>query len=74
VYRRYYERRTIVAPSMIILTGDDTGIEEVVFQGDFEGALKFADTEYEKFHGKKEPDSVCEHRYPHKALTCWYDL
>jgi len=74
VYRRYYERRTIVTPSMTILTSDDTGMEEVVFSGGFEEALRFADAEYEKFHGKKEPDKPCRHSYPQKALTCYYDI
>jgi len=54
VYRFFYTRR----------------IEEVAFEGSFEEALKFADAEYEKWHGKKESDKVCQHRYPYKSLSC----
>jgi hypothetical protein len=51
----------------------DTGEEEVVFSGDFNGALSFANKEREKywgFIGKIEPDIACQHEYP--IIDKWF--
>jgi hypothetical protein len=70
VYRRYFEKRTMLMRNLIVATGDDTGLEQVPFEGTFEEALRFAHTEYEKYHEEIEPDKPCQHEYPNMAITC----
>lgn len=70
VYRRFFQRRVVVAPNLIGVTGDDTGLEEIAFEGEFEDALEFANNEYKRWHGDNEPDKPCQHHYPNQAFTC----
>jgi len=47
--------------------------EEVVFSGDFKGALSFANNERKKYWGsigKIEPDIPCQHEYP--IIDKWF--
>jgi len=72
VYRRFFRRLVTLTPNFIYATGDDTGLEEVAFEGSFEDALEFANNEYERWHGKEhDRDKACQHKYPNQAfITC----
>jgi len=70
VYRRFNKRVVGRIPNGIFITHEDTGIDVVVFEGNFVDALTFADNEYERWHGKKERDKPCQHEYPHRSFLC----
>ena len=72
VYRRFFQRRVVVTADFILATGDDIGLEGVAFEGRFEDALRFADSEYVRWHGSEghDFDKPCEHSYPNIALSC----
>lgn len=74
VYRRFYQRRLVAPhPNIIGVVSHDTGLEEIAFRGTFEEALRFADKEYYKYHGEREPDKPCKHIYPEKSSLCGKD-
>ena len=74
VYRCFSETRLVSRKGLTVITGDDTGQEEIAFKSKNLGeAIYFADGEWNKYHGQeapKEPDKVCQHKYPVKAMFC----
>jgi len=76
VYRRFQQKQIFSINGFTIDTNVETGYEEVAFKSkDLGEAIKFADSEWTRFHGEeKEPDKVCEHKYPVKATFCRGDL
>jgi len=73
IYRRFsrpvefYDKRM----GILVQTSQDLGMEQVIYESEDLGeALAFANGEYLKFHGKKEPDVVCQHKYPHMSSWC----
>jgi len=78
IYRHYYEQHLISRGPVTIITGADTGVEDVAFSSkDLTETIKFADGEWRRFHGEEKwQDQVCKHRPPVVAHNCkkWESL
>jgi len=72
VYRRFFRQQIISRVRVTVITGDDTGIEQVAFRSkELAETLRFIDGEWRRFHGEgKEPDQVCQHKPPVLATFC----
>ena len=70
VYRRYLRRKVVTKPCFMVISSTDMGLEEVMFAGSFSEAMAYGDSEYRKYHGGKEPDKVCQHEWPNRAVSC----
>ena len=71
VYRRFFDKTFVSKKGLSILSGVDTGIENVVFKSEnLEKAIKFASDETRKFHGEKEEDRLCQHKHPIISRLC----
>ena len=72
VYRKFQRRQIFSKKGLTIDTNVETGNEKIAFKSkSLAETIKFADSEWKRFHGKgKEPDKVCEHKYPVKAMFC----
>jgi len=71
VYRRFYQKRLVSRKNVTMVTGDDTGQEEIAFKSSsLEKAIKFACGEYLKYHGDRMGDKVCQHKRPVIASFC----
>lgn len=71
VYRRFEKAVVVLDPGLLVMTGEDTGREEVAFESEsLVEVIKFAGSESGKFHGEKEDDEVCTHEYPKKSSFC----
>ena len=46
------------------------GSEDVIFEGEFEGALEAGCAEYRKFHGRDLNDEACRHKQPKLDPLC----
>ena len=68
VRRHFYTRRIIRLREAVVETGEDLQAEEVAFEGDFENAVKFANTEATRY-GSKEFE-VCGHKPPKISHFC----
>ena len=68
VRRHFFTRRMIRLNGVVAETGEDLQAEEVAFEGDFAGAVKFANNEVARY-GSKEFE-VCEHRPPKISRFC----
>ncbi|MBA7692037.1 hypothetical protein ES703_100595 [subsurface metagenome] len=71
VYRRFYQKRLVSRKNVTIITGDDTGLEEIALKSpDLEKAIEFACGEYLKYHGDNMGDQVCLHQSPVIGSYC----
>lgn len=72
VYRRFYQQRLVSRGAVTVITGDDTGQEQVAFKNkDLGAAVSFADGEWKKYHGNdKDPDQICLHKPPTQHWLC----
>jgi len=69
VRRHFYTRRIIRLKGAIVETGEDLQAEEIAFEGAFEDAVKFANSEMVRY-GSTETFDVCEHRLPNINRFC----
>jgi hypothetical protein len=79
--RRYNIKNHRLSLRKNLMTGEfevyrfypDEEREEVVFSGDFEDALEFANNECNRYWGhlgRREPDRPCQHKYP--IIDRWF--
>ena len=65
----FYTRRIVRLKEVIVETGEDLQAEEVAFEGDFEDAVKFANSEMVRY-GSIKTFGVCEHKPPNINHFC----
>ena len=73
IYRRFFQPVQFMDKerNIFVATSKDTGLEQIIYESEsLKEALSFANGEYLKFHGKREPDVVCEHEYPNMSSFC----
>jgi len=71
VYRRFSQKRLVSRKRLTMITSDDTGQEEIAFKSSsLEKAVEFACGEYEKYHGDRMGDKVCQHKSPVIGSFC----
>jgi hypothetical protein len=68
VYRHFHARRIIELKEAIIETSEDLQAEEIAFQGSFEDAVRFANSEMAKYGMVKF--HICQHKPPNISPTC----
>jgi hypothetical protein len=71
VYRTYIERAMTFKNCLVVDACNDSGETEVVFSGDFCGALTFADSEHNKYLDTVMKDEPCIHDRP--GMGCLKD-
>lgn len=77
VFRHYFDRKLWSKKRLTAIYGEDTDKEDVAFKSkDLEAAVKFANGEWNKYHGdevEKSNDQVCQHKPPvvHRDCEGW---
>lgn len=65
------EAKTVASSTFFMATTGIEGYEEVIFSSkDLQECLSFANGECLKFHGERELDKVCTHKYPNARDNC----